>query len=83
MDPTFAKGWRVVFQGYSFCLLIVYCLAAFSSMVTGSEGQLHNHDSANRDPTFVQCLGTRDVAMRAGASHIGVDKPVAENAVKQ
>ena len=51
-------------------------------MVTGSEGQLHNHDSANRDPTFVQCLGTRDVAMRAGASHIGVDKPVAENAVK-
>ena len=52
-------------------------------MVTGSEGQLHKHDSANRDPTFVQCLGTRDVAMRAGASHIGVDKPVAENAVKQ
>ena len=49
-------------------------------MVTGSEGQLHNHDSANRDPTFVRCLGTRDVAMRAGASHIGVDKPVAENA---
>ena len=46
-------------------------------MVTGSEGQLHNHDSANRDPTFVKCLGTRHVAMRAGASHIGVDKPVA------
>ena len=37
-------------------------------MVTGSEGQLHNHVSANRDPTFVKCLGTRDVAMHAGAS---------------
>ena len=40
-------------------------------MVTGSEGQLHNHASANRDPTFVKCLGTRDVAMHAGASPHG------------
>ena len=46
-------------------------------MVTGGAWQLHNHDSANRDPTFVKCLGTRDIAMRVGASHIGVDKPVA------
>ena len=52
-------------------------------MIAGIEEQLHNHDSTNRDPTFVQCLVIRDVAMRAGASHIGVDKPVAENAVKQ
>ena len=47
-------------------------------MVIGSEGQLHNHVSANRDPTFVKCMGTRDVAMHAGASHTGVDKPVAK-----
>ena len=37
-------------------------------MVTGNEEQLHNHVSANRDPIFVKCLGTRDVAMHAGAS---------------
>ena len=37
-----------------------------TGMVTGGEWQLHNHDSAKRDPTFVKCLGNRDIAMRVG-----------------
>ena len=38
-------------------------IAAFSSMVTWSDGHLHNHVSVNRVPSFVKCRGTRDVAM--------------------